>query len=156
MTDKPRDSDNNNATTDRAENERADDFDADIRVPEEVKLQFNNYKVWQRYWYFIHYACGVVAIICGGFATASGTSNGPDIIQSNTWLWGLLASLLSSVVTFLGPLQKAETYKLSYYLLYSAVTKYKVGLLTVAELMDALNQAQTVVLTGAHSDRPQS
>jgi len=114
------------------------------------KILIRNYtfKRWQFFWYSVHYSSGIIAVISGVLVTASGTQSGPDFIQSYTWLWGLLAALLSGVVTFLGPLQKAERYKHAYYSLDTALVNYEIGLLKSDKLMEEYVKANNMVLFG--------
>ena len=117
-------------------------------VPEMVTDQYKVFQKWQRFWFGIHYLSGVVAVVAGCLATAAGAKSGPDIIQSAAWIWGLLAALLSGVVTFLGPLQKAESYKHAYYRLSSSITRYEAGIIEMKQLLDDYENAQSIVLLG--------
>lgn len=63
-------------------------------------------------------------------------------------MWGLFGALLSGVVTFLGPLQKGESYKHAYYRLSSAITKFESSVISIGELLEQYEQAQSIVLLG--------
>lgn len=109
------------------------------------------YAVWQLIWFAIHYISGIAAIVAGGLATATAVDNAPDWIKRKAWIWGIAASLLSGVVTFLEPLHKAQTYKQSYYDLAQTIAAYREDLVTVTELRSALIASQNAVLTGQTS-----
>lgn len=119
-----------------------------IALPVQVTVLYKTYMRWQRFWFSLHYTAGVIAVIAGVLATASGTNSGPEFVQTNTWVWGLLAALLSGVVTFLGPLQKAEAYKHAYYLLNKSITRFEAGNISIEDLLNRYEQAQAIVLLG--------
>lgn len=56
-------------------------------------------------------------------------------------MWGLFAALLSGVVTFLGPLQKGESYKHAYYRLSSAITRFQEALRLAAAALRSSQSA---------------
>ena len=118
-------------------------------VPDEVKVRSAEFKLWQRFWYIIHYTVGIIAIFSSGFAAASGTEIGGPVLFGSPWLWGLMATAFASIVTFLGPLSKGEAYKNAYYLLHGASARYKKGLMDMDDLLNALDDAQSIVLMGA-------
>jgi len=113
------------------------------------------YQFWQFFWFTVHYGAGLIAILAGGLATASAAKEGPSFLTKYVWVWGLVASLLSGVVTFLGPLQKAQSYKQAYYKLEPAASSYKAGTITIEKLEDAIEISQKIVLVG-YSEQPQS
>lgn len=117
-------------------------------VPAIVIERYKTFKNLQRFWFGIHYLSGIVAIIAGCLATAAGAKSTPEFIQNAAWMWGLLAALLSGVVTFLGPLQKAENYKHAYYRLSSSITRYEAGFMEMKQLLDDYEGAQSIVLLG--------
>lgn len=125
-----------------------------IEIPSDVLNRYKTFKFWQFYWHCVHYSAGVIAILAGCLATASGADAGPPFIQTYTWVWGLLATVLSGVVTLLGPLQRAETYKHAYFKLSSAITRYKVGIIQVDTLMNEYDKAGNVVLYGDPTAKP--
>jgi len=114
----------------------------------------NLYDNLQLFWFAVHYGAGLLAIFAGGLATAAAAKDGPQFITKYVWVWGLLASLLSGVVTFLGPLQKGQTYKQAYYNLESASSFYKAGKIKVEDLQDEIERNQQIVLLG-YTETPQ-
>lgn len=122
--------------------------------PERVLERYRIYKRWQQYWFFLHYAAGFLAIAAGALTTASGAEAGPKFIQTYTWVWGLSATVLSGVVTLLGPLQKAESYKHAYYRLSSAMIRYESYVIEIQVLFDDFDRAQNIVLLGDPAAKP--
>ena len=106
------------------------------------------YGLWQFFWFSVHYGAGLLAITAGGFATAAVAKDGPSFIARYVWLWGLVASLLSGVVTFLGPLQKAQSYKYAAYSLESHTVYYESKIIGIKDLQDTIEKTQQIVLTG--------
>lgn len=117
-------------------------------VPAIIMERYKTFQNLQRFWFGIHYLSGIIAIIAGCLATAAGAKSTPDFIQNAAWMWGLLAALLSGVVTFLGPLQKAESYKHAYYRLASSITRYETGFIDMKKLLDDYENSQSIVLLG--------
>jgi bacteriorhodopsin len=65
------------------------------------------------------------------------------------WLWGVIAAVATGLVTFLGPLQKGETYKYAYYRLLNAIARFESVDSTATEwLLDEHKHAQSIVLMG--------
>lgn len=123
-------------------------------APGRILERFRLYKRWQQYWFFLHYAAGFLAISAGALTTASGAEAGPKFIQTYTWVWGLAATVLSGIVTLLGPLQKAESYKHAYYRLSSAIIRYESHIIEIQSLFTEFDRAQNIVLIGDPSAKP--
>jgi hypothetical protein len=113
-----------------------------------VSDRCRDFQYWQRFWFIIHYTAGVVAILSGCLATAAGAEAGPLFIRDFGWMWGLFGALLSGVVTFLGPLQKGESYKHAYYRLSSAITKFEASVIGISELLEQNDKSQNIALLG--------
>ncbi len=117
-------------------------------VPKNVLRQFKVYKRWQLIWFAIHYLSGLIAVIAGGLATASGTDTAIKFIQTNAWVWGLTATLFAGIVTLLGPLQQAIRYRRAFNLLNTGIPRYQINEISDAQLINILEDAQNVVDTG--------
>lgn len=118
----------------------------DNMVLARTKARAGLYQRLQLSWFVVHYASGAVAIVAGALASISTSSQVPIFIQENTWLWGLLATVLAGVVTFLNPLQKARDYKKSYYEIFSGIQKYEADMISLEQLVAILDAAQERVL----------
>lgn len=117
-------------------------------IPTLVEQHYQQFVMWSRFWFLIHYASGVLAVIAGGLATAAGAKSTVEFINGYAWLWGLAATLLSGVVTFLGPLQKGESYRHAHFYLSSALARFQAGEITVKALNDECDKAKSMVLLG--------
>ena len=115
-------------------------------IVKSIKCRMRLYGCLQLSWFVVHYVCGIAAVIAGALASLSTSPEVSPFIQENTWLWGLLATVLAGIITFLAPLQKAKNYKKSYYQLFMAVQKYEVNLIDIGDLILALDKAQERVL----------
>ncbi|GAA0859801.1 hypothetical protein [Aliiglaciecola litoralis] len=115
-------------------------------VLKRTKERSNLYRHLQLSWFVVHYAAGTSAIVAAALAAISDSTEVPLIIQQNTWLWGLLATVLTGVVTFLNPLQKARDYKKSYYEIYSGIQKYEANMIDIERLVAILEAAQERIL----------
>ena len=104
------------------------------------------YNTWQLFWFSVHYTAGLFAIVAGGLATAAVAQESTGLIGEWGWIWGLTASLLASVVTFLGPLQKAQTYKRAHYVLDKAAVDFRDDRITGEQLSTRLEEAHNIVL----------
>jgi hypothetical protein len=117
-------------------------------IPVGVKRQFIVSKRWQLFWYNVHYISGICAVIAGGLATASGANVEAEFLNEYAWVWGLTATFLAGVVTFLGPLQQAEKYKKSYHLLNTGIERFKAEIIAIDELLNILERSQNIITGG--------
>ena len=60
-----------------------------------------------RLWWTVHYLVGFTGVLAGGLA---GVSAANEPAKAWGWAIGRFAAVCTSLVTFLGPLQKAERY----------------------------------------------
>jgi hypothetical protein len=115
-------------------------------VPKTVHKTLAEYRRWQRWWFSAHYIIGVTGAVAGAIA---GFRAAPQELSLGL---GVLAAVATGLVTFLGPLLKANAYKHAYYLLRSAVTSFDADpLRTVQWLLERHEAAQNIVLTGDYS-----
>jgi hypothetical protein len=107
-------------------------------VPPQVLMALGEYRRWQRFWYSAHYVIGLFAATAGAY-TATGVS----------WGWSVSAAIGTALVTFLGPLQKASSYKHAYYRLRTALTTFEaISSKSDQWLINEYKAAQQIVLTG--------
>ena len=87
-----------------------------------------------RTWWAAHYVVGVTGVIAGALltaitsSTASGSGEASGLLQSlqqYSWLIGIVAAVATSMVTFLGPINKAARYYSAYHHLEQACLEYR-------------------------------
>jgi hypothetical protein len=105
-------------------------------IPSSVLELLNRTKFLYRFWWFTHYFIGLSGVIAGALLTAisapnvAGSKTAIKIFEINlseySWLVGIVAAVATSLVTFLGPLHKAERYWSAYHVLEQACLEYRV------------------------------
>ena len=98
-----------------------------------------------RLWWATHYCIGIVGVFAGGTA---GIAAGRDSGSNWGWLSGLVAAVSTSLVTFLGPLHRAERYWKAYHTLDQACVKYEYRLIELPALITEMQRARELVITG--------
>jgi hypothetical protein len=104
-------------------------------IPKSVLDLLTRTRLLYRLWWFAHYATGLAGVIAGALLTAltsappsggagTGISNSLIEMREYAWLIGIIAAVATSLVTFLGPLHKAERYWSAYHLLEQACLEY--------------------------------
>jgi hypothetical protein len=81
---------------------------------------------WRRYysfWYFLHYALGVLAILFSTLTAAALVQKDAGPLAQDFVAW--LAALFTSLVTFLSAESRGNRYNRAWRLLSSAITKYE-------------------------------
>jgi len=104
-------------------------------IPPTVLDLLDRTKALYRFWWFTHYFIGLSGVIAGALLTAmsapTGSGTKPLIVifginlAEYSWLIGIIAAVTTSLVTFLGPLHKAERYWSAYHVLEQACLEYR-------------------------------
>ena len=113
----------------------------DVRseIVPEIRKNLAEFRRLQRLWFTVHYGCGLAGVIAGILAAS------PKI---EFWLWGVIAAVSIGAVTFLGPLQKGDSYKHAYYRLRNAIARYEsMPTIGIDWLLDEYQHAQGLVLS---------
>ncbi|HZW24032.1 MAG TPA: hypothetical protein VFF26_00980 [Gallionella sp.] len=120
-------------------------------------------------WWITHYCVGFLGVIAGTLLTA--LTSAPEIQSSNgtafplltlaglkgySWLIGIIAATCTSLVTFLGPIHKAEKYWSAYHLLDQACLEYEQGLLEMRKFVKQVKQARSILQVTDRSERSSS
>gem|GEM_PF-3628478 len=103
-----------------------------------------------QFWWVTHYATGLIGVVAGTLLTAIGSASPGDsmlgAMQGYAWLCGIVATVATSLVTFLGPIQKAERYWSAYHVLDQALLEYQLGLIQKRELAKYLWEVRKILL----------
>lgn len=78
-----------------------------------------------------------------------------NLLSLGPALFGILAAIATSLVTFLGPQQKAEKYWRAYHHLHQAIYEFEEGLIDRARLNRAIKKARNVILMGIGNPQPE-
>lgn len=101
-----------------------------------------------RTWWATHYAVGLVGVLSGVLA-----ANPPQMISNASWVLGTLAAVCTSLVTFLGPLHKAEKYWKAYHIMDQTCLEYEQGQKTLKQLLADAKLVRRLIIGGA-VDKP--
>ena len=99
-------------------------------IPDLVLVLLKRTRNLYRLWWVTHYTIGLSGVVAGALLTALTAGSGSEMSQSlgnlreYAWLIGIVAAVATSLVTFLGPLHKAERYWSAYHLLEQACLEY--------------------------------
>jgi hypothetical protein len=99
-------------------------------IPASVLVLLKRTRNLYRMWWVTHYTIGLSGVVAGALLTALTAGSGSEMSQSleylreYAWLIGIIAAVATSLVTFLGPLHKAERYWSAYHLLEQACLEY--------------------------------
>lgn len=115
-------------------------------VPQRVKRRLLQWQWLHRAWWGIHYAVGLVGVIAGGM-----TALGEKMPVAPVYV-GLVAAVATSLVTFLGPLTKAERYWRAFHEADQACLDYEAGHISSRALTRAIKTARSIVISGPTSD----
>jgi hypothetical protein len=106
-------------------------------VPSVITKHLDEWRRLQRFWFILHYACGLGGVIAAVLAS-----------RIDWWVLGITAAVSTALVTFLGPLQKGESYKHAYYSMANAVARFQaISTVDVDWLLGRYREAQQIVLS---------
>lgn len=99
-------------------------------------------------WWVTHYAVGLAGVLAGALLTAltSASGQGP-LAQMDGWAWfiGIIAAVCTSLVTFLGPIHKAESYWSAFHVLDQACLEYEEGEITIRRFLSQVKEARRIL-----------
>ena len=99
-----------------------------------------------RLWWAIHYFIGVIGVACAVLASSAGMKE--DMTSKYLWLVGLIGAVSTALVTFLGPVQKAERYWRGFHIAEQALLDFESGQSDIKKVARELKLARRVVLIG--------
>ena len=113
-------------------------------IPARIQHLRKNLLWLYRVWWGVHYAVGMIGIVAGAFAaTASGDGSSMEMAG-----WGILAAVCTGLVTFLGPLQKAERYWRAFHRLDQACLEFEHGDKSFQSLIAEAKRVREILMTG--------
>jgi hypothetical protein len=120
-----------------------------MQPPEQIPAQIRRLRLHclglYRCWWTTHYLVGVLGVLAGGLA-AAGQAAGIDNVKKWTWLFGSVAALATSLVTFLGPLQRAQRYWEAFHLIDQTCLEYEHSIIDLSALMHGTKQTRALLL----------
>jgi len=118
-----------------------------------TKALSNDWKWLHRTWWTVHYSVGLMGVAAGAIAAGGADSIGS--IQVASWVPGVAAALATSLVTFLGPLHKAQSYHRAFHASEQAIFDFQTGLIDARGLSKRMEAAREVAMSGpgAHASR---
>lgn len=114
-------------------------------IPYETKTLLRDWKNLYRFWWALHYVLGVTGIVAAAIGAITNGSN--SLIESDETriIIGLVATLAASIVTLLGPIQKAERYFSSFHVLDQAYFELRTGIKNPQEFALRQNYARSLL-----------
>jgi len=122
-------------------------------IPDRVRKLRRNALVLYRSWWTTHYLIGTVGVLAGALAAGGAGANASmQTLKPWTWLFGALAALCTSLVTFLGPIQRAERYWKTFHFIDQACLEYESSLIDLQTLALRARDAGSLLVgvTPAH------
>lgn len=118
-------------------------------IPDRIRLLRRNSLFLYRAWWTMHYLVGIIGVLAGGLAGAAASN--PEL-KPWAWLSGSVAALSTSLVTFLGPLQRAQRYWETFHSMDQDCLEYEYSMIDVQTLLRRSRQARKLLL-GASGSR---
>jgi hypothetical protein len=133
------------------------------KVPHSVLTLKSRMRRLYMSWWTTHYAIGLLGVLAGTLLTALTSADAPShdattamlslaSLKAYSWLIGIVAAVCTSLVTFLGPISKAERYWSAYHLLDQACLEYDQDMLTTRRFLSRVKQARTVLQVSDPAD----
>jgi len=91
----------------------------------------------------MHYLIGIIGVLAGGFAGAA-ASNAP--LKPWAWLFGSVAALSTGLVTFLGPIQRAERYWEAFHSIDHTCLEYEYAEIDLHTLLSRSRDTRALLL----------
>lgn len=134
-----------------------------VVIPEGVLVLKTRVRRLYLSWWTTHYCVGLLGVLAGTLLTALtsagdqglGLSESGISIQqfkSHAWLIGIVAAVCTSLVTFLGPIGKAERYWSAFHALDQACLEYEQGQIGVKKFLARVRSARAILRAGGNTD----
>ena len=124
-----------------------------IPIPKPILVLKRRLRKLYLAWWTTHYAVGLLGVLAGTLLTALTAASDPQVqstgqfvslgaLKSYSWLIGIFAATCTSLVTFLGPISKAERYYSAYHIMDHACLEYGEKLISLQVLVGRVRQAR--------------
>ena len=121
------------------------------QVPKRAARLAYQWRWLHRAWWAVHYGVGLLGVAGGVVAAGTGSEllrQSSEVGGAVTAGAGLIAAVCTSLVTFLGPLNKAQRYWTAFHDLDHALLVYEERLIDTQALCDQIREARYVVVGG--------
>lgn len=117
-------------------------------IPNRIRLLRRNSLFLYRAWWTMHYLVGIIGVLAGVLAGAAASNSGP---KQWAWICGSVAAFSTSLVTFLGPLQRAQRYWETFHSIDQDCLEYECSMIDVQILLHRSRQARKLLLGSSGS-----
>jgi hypothetical protein len=117
-------------------------------IPDRIRLLRRNSLFLYRAWWTMHYLVGIIGVFAGGLAGAAASN--PEL-RKWAWISGSVAAFSTSLVTFLGPLQRAQRYWETFHSIDQDCSEYECSMIDVQTLLHRSRQARKLLLGNSGS-----
>lgn len=118
-------------------------------IPPRIQVLRKHVLILYRVWWALHYAIGLGGVMAGvlaGAHSANPQTNGT--FQPYAWLFGAVGAICTSLVTFLGPIQKAERYWKAYHALDQSCLEYEAKEISIDKLIREARKVRSMITNG--------
>jgi hypothetical protein len=125
-------------------------------IPRSVQKLQSRTKWLYRGWWITHYTVGFTGVLAGALITAASSNATSSNVHGtiaqfrifcfeNTWLIAIVATVSASLVTLLGPIQKAERYWSAFHVLDQGCLEYEQGQIGPRAFFKRVQQARRIL-----------
>jgi len=134
-------------------------------IPETALIFKNRTRRLYLSWWITHYLVGLTGLVAAALLTATSASpmaetpaarNILATLKDYSWLIGIIAAVSTSLVTFLGPIHKAERYWSAWHILDQACCEYELGDITLKRFLLRMKAARKLLQAIEADDRASS
>ena len=112
-------------------------------VPPRIRKRLREWQWLHRIWWALHYGIGILGVVAASVTTMGEKS------PLNVVYIGITAAVSTSLITFLGPLSKAQRYWLAFHETDQACYEFEEGHIDSRTLGAALKNARNILTIGA-------
>jgi hypothetical protein len=106
-----------------------------------------SWRLLYRTWYAVHYSIGILGVVAAAVGATATATEHP--LHNYSWAFGVFAAVCTSLITFLGPVQKAERYWKAFYRADQALLAYDAKQIDIKELVQEIGHSREIIISGA-------